>query len=112
MRKARALTADQYSSRSDPGATRATTQWTPRLFSPDSAKGIADVEQKLSEKLLADFLPKEQAAAELHVCERTLDRWHALGMGPPRAHVGRKVLYRRASVQKWLCAQERQGRTS
>jgi hypothetical protein len=27
-------------------------------------------------------------------------------MGPPRTPVGRKILYRRASVQKWLAAQE------
>ena len=38
--------------------------------------------------------------------ERTLDRWNALGMGPPRTRVGRAVLYRRASARKWLAAQE------
>jgi hypothetical protein len=27
-------------------------------------------------------------------------------MGPPRTLVGRAILYRRASVQKWLAAQE------
>jgi hypothetical protein len=64
------------------------------------------------EPILSEFLTREELAAELRRNPRTLDRWDALGTGPPRTHVGRKVLYRRASVQKWLCAQERQGRES
>jgi hypothetical protein len=63
-------------------------------------------------RILSEFLTKEELAAELRRNMRTLDRWAALGMGPPRTHVGRQVLYRRASVQKWLHAQERQGRGS
>ena len=65
-----------------------------------------------SEPLLSEFLTKRELAAELQRNERTLDRWDALGTGPPRTRVGRKVLYRRASVLKWLCAQERHGRAS
>lgn len=60
------------------------------------------------EPVLSDFLSKEELATELRRNPRTLDRWAALGIGPPRTHVGRKVLYRRASVQKWLMAQEQQ----
>jgi hypothetical protein len=60
-----------------------------------------------SEPILSDFLTKDELAAELGRNPRTLDRWELLGTGPPRTHVGRKVLYRRASVQKWLAAQER-----
>ena len=59
-----------------------------------------------SEHILADFLTKEELAAELQRNPRTLDRWEVLGMGPPRTRVGRKVLYRRVSVQKWLASQE------
>ena len=44
--------------------------------------------------LLADFLTKYEAAAELKVCERTLDRWQRLGEGPPITRLGRRVLYR------------------
>jgi hypothetical protein len=65
-----------------------------------------------SQPILAEFLTKEELAAELGLNERTLDRWDVLGIGPPRTHVGRKVLYRRASVQKWLTAQEHQRRAS
>ena len=59
-----------------------------------------------SEPLLSEFLTKRELAAELQRNERTLDRWDALGTGPPRTRVGRKVLYRRTSAQKWLAAQE------
>jgi len=58
-------------------------------------------------EILSGFFTKEELAAELRRNPRTLDRWELLGMGPPRTRVGRKVLYRRASVQKWLVAQER-----
>jgi hypothetical protein len=59
-----------------------------------------------SEPILSEFLTKDELAVELGRNPRTLDRWDVLGMGPPRTHVGRQVLYRRASVQKWLVAQE------
>ena len=59
-----------------------------------------------SEPILSEFLPKEELAAELRRNPRTLDRWDALGVGPPRTRVGRQVLYRRASVERWLAAQE------
>ena len=56
---------------------------------------------------LADFLPRREAAAELDVCERTLDRWERLGEGPPVTKVGRRVLYRRSSLLAWLRGRER-----
>jgi hypothetical protein len=59
-----------------------------------------------NEQVLSEFLTKEELAEQLQRNPRTLDRWAVLGMGPPRTHVGRTVLYRRASVQKWLVAQE------
>jgi phage terminase Nu1 subunit (DNA packaging protein) len=64
-----------------------------------------------SEPILEDFLTKEELAAELGRNMRTLDRWEALGIGPPRTLLGRKILYRRMSVQRWLAAQENQGRS-
>jgi hypothetical protein len=66
----------------------------------------ADPERRFAAPILSEFLTKEELAAELQRNPRTLDRWAALRIGPPRTRVGRKVLYRRASVQKWLIAQE------
>ena len=65
-----------------------------------------------SEPILSEFLTKEELAAELRRNPRTLDRWDVLGVGPPRTHVGRQVLYRRASVERWLAAQEQRRRRS
>jgi excisionase family DNA binding protein len=74
-----------------------------RLYTRNSVKEIA---MSNSEPIFSEFLTAEELAAELGLNKRTLDRWAALGTGPPRTRVGRKVLYRRTSVQKWLAAQE------
>jgi hypothetical protein len=66
----------------------------------------------ITERLLADFLEQDEAAAELKVCGRTLDRWRRLGEGPPVTKIGRRVLYRRESLEAWLRAREHQGSTS
>jgi hypothetical protein len=65
-----------------------------------------------SEPLLSEFLTKEELAAELRRNVRTLDRWDALDLGPPKTCIGRTVLYRRASVLKWLVGQEQSRRSS
>jgi len=62
--------------------------------------------------ILAEFLTLEALAAELRRNKRTLDRWDVLGIGPPRTRVGRRVLYRRASVERWLARQEHPVSTS
>jgi len=59
------------------------------------------------EPILSKFLTKEELAAELQRNPRTLDRWDVLGVGPPRTNIGRKIYYKRASVEIWLAAQER-----
>jgi hypothetical protein len=63
-----------------------------------------------SQPILEDFLTREELASELRRSPRTLDRWEVLGMGPPRTIIGRTVLYRRTSTQRWLAAQENRGR--
>jgi predicted DNA-binding transcriptional regulator AlpA len=77
----------------------------------DRAEARFDYTPKYPEHILSEFLTLEALAAELGRNKRTLDRWEALGTGPPRTRVGRRVLYRRASVQKWLLAQESDGRS-
>lgn len=61
-------------------------------------------------RLLADFLTRHEAAAELNICERTLDRWRRLGEGPPVTQLGRRVYYRRTTARAWLCAREQRER--
>jgi hypothetical protein len=62
-----------------------------------------------SQPILEDYQTKKELAVEINKTPRTLDRWDRLGIGPPRTIVGRTVLYRRSSTEKWLAAQERQG---
>jgi len=62
------------------------------------------------ERILADFLTPDEAASELKICTRTLDRWHRLGEGPPITRLGRRVLYRRSSLLEWLHRREHRGR--
>ncbi len=56
--------------------------------------------------LLADWISREQLADELGLASDTLARWEARQLGPPCTRIGRKVLYRCASVQEWISAQE------
>jgi hypothetical protein len=73
-----------------------------------ACNGAQDIAMSELVPILAEFMTIEDLAAELGRNKRTLDRWDALGIGPPRTRMGRTVLYRRASVQKWLVAQEHQ----
>src|ERR1700726_1304547 len=57
--------------------------------------------------LLDDYLTREQLAAELDKCLRTLDRWHSMRIGPPRTMIGRVPMYRRNSVAAWIERQEK-----
>ena len=53
-----------------------------------------------TERILAEFLTREELAAELGRSLRTLDLWEVLGTSPPRTLVGRQVLYRRSSLHR------------
>jgi hypothetical protein len=53
----------------------------------------------------ADFIPQE-AATELKGCARTMDRWRKLYEGPPITKLGRRIFYRRLSLEAWLRDQE------
>lgn len=58
--------------------------------------------------LLEDFLRREELAEQLGLSPRTIDRWHALRLGPPRVCVGRTILYSVQSVREWLRRRENQ----
>ena len=69
-----------------------------------SAKELA---MSNSHHILEDYQTKKELADAIDKSPRTLDRWDRLGIGPPRTIIGRTVLYRRTSTQKWLAAKER-----
>lgn len=55
---------------------------------------------------LAGFLTPSQLAQQFGISTRTLQRWEALRIGPPRIVVQRKVLYSTQSFLSWLSANE------
>jgi hypothetical protein len=70
------------------------------------------VQELLSPAILVEsgLIDPSQLAQELKVSKRTLARWHVLRIGPPRTLIGKRVLYKRASVIGWLQTREETGR--
>ncbi len=56
--------------------------------------------------LLGGYVSEAECADEINKSRRTLQRWHRLGIGPPRTLVGKTIMYRRGAVRDWLLAQE------
>lgn len=52
--------------------------------------------------VLEEWLTRAELAAELGVTVDTLSRWECRHSGPMCVRVGRRVMYRRANVEKWL----------
>jgi phage terminase Nu1 subunit (DNA packaging protein) len=58
--------------------------------------------------LRAAYFTKAELAAELDRTVRTIDRWLAIGEGPPVTLLGREQIFRKDSVAAWLASRERQ----
>ena len=58
--------------------------------------------------ILDGFLRREELARQFGLSSRTIDRWEALRIGPPRVCVGRTILYQIQSVREWLISREQQ----
>ncbi|HEV3176026.1 MAG TPA: helix-turn-helix domain-containing protein [Stellaceae bacterium] len=56
--------------------------------------------------MLADYLTVADLAGELGVTVRTIRNWEALGEGPPRTQLGRRALYHRPGVLRWLAQRQ------
>jgi hypothetical protein len=54
--------------------------------------------------LLAEYLTEQELAAELRKNPRTVQRWRALGIGPPYAMNGETPIYPRSGAVSWLQA--------
>jgi len=56
--------------------------------------------------VLDELVDRVTAAKLLGVSPRTLDRWKSNGDGPSRISIGRKVRYRRSSLEAWVASLE------
>lgn len=52
-----------------------------------------------------DYMKTAEAAAYIRVAESTMRYWRLTRTGPPYAHIGRRVVYRRADVDSWVESQ-------
>ena len=55
---------------------------------------------------LAGFLTPEQLSKQLGISTRTLSRWHAMRVGPPRCGFGKLIRYRADAVREWFASKE------
>ena len=55
------------------------------------------------------LLTEVEAARLLRIAPRTLRWWRQKGTGPPYVRLGRRVMYRRTAVQKWIEDKEKGG---
>lgn len=53
-----------------------------------------------------DMISRQDFAALAGKSLRTIDRWHALGIGPARTAIGRTPYYRLEAVKAWLLDNE------
>ena len=60
----------------------------------------------LDSTLHPQFMTKAEAAALLRISPRTLSRWQAEGIGPPRIKCGKQVLFDRATLTTWFLAHQ------
>jgi hypothetical protein len=52
------------------------------------------------------YVRQQQLAAILGVSARTLARWNALGIGPPKITIGKTVLFDLEKLPAWLATRE------
>jgi hypothetical protein len=73
----------------------------------DEARVLSSVVEPVVAIPADGFLTPARLARLLGVSVRTLQRWDATRIGPPRCKVGNLILYAAASVRGWLDAAER-----
>lgn len=56
--------------------------------------------------LLSGFYTKPGLASELKIATKTLDRWEREGRGPAPTKLGKRVFYKRSTVEAWLLSRE------
>lgn len=53
-------------------------------------------------RMADELITIQQLSEDLGVPENTLRYWRSQGRGPQSARVGRRVMYRRADVVRWI----------
>jgi hypothetical protein len=88
-------------------ATETTTTKKTNKQRPAEPSHLYDVNQPAAlDSPLAAFYEEGELAAALYRDKRTLRRWHALRVGPPRTVLGRSIFYNKESVTRWLIERE------
>jgi hypothetical protein len=59
-----------------------------------------------TENLLADYWTEAELAEQVRKCERTVERWRKLKIGPPATRMGKEIIYNKQSARSWLKAGE------
>lgn len=60
---------------------------------------------------MTEYMTEREAAELLRVSPRTMTNWRWAGVGPEYTKAGRRVLYRRADVQRYLGSRVRDNGT-
>lgn len=90
-----------------------------QLLNDDAAASVGSTASEAKDNPAADgdrviiiagklYFTKRGLARELKKSERTIARWDALLIGPPRIVVGRMVLYDVDKIPAWLARHERE----
>jgi hypothetical protein len=58
--------------------------------------------QEVSSHQLDELLTEQSAAQRLHPSVKTLQAWRVRGFGPAFVRLGRRVLYRTSSLQRFI----------
>jgi len=65
-------------------------------------KHATEIKTDSQDSVLAGYLVPAELCRQLGRTRRTLDRWHAHGLGPPRVVIQRMILYRVQDIRAWL----------
>lgn len=68
----------------------------------------ADNDRNFIWESIMNYLSVIETSKLLGVSIRTLNRWSAQRVGPPRIKIGRAVRYRPDAVHEWMAANEQQ----
>jgi hypothetical protein len=80
---------------------------TKQIAAPKEEHGKAQHAPLMGESTIAvEYFKPEELATMLGRDKRTLERWEAQRIGPPRTVIGKLVLYRKTAVMEWLRSRE------